>query len=115
LLIGPRPSHATDLIDEHEIGWQVDQGAVADTVSTLRSIVSMPSAALAAMGERARAAVRARFSKEHLCNAFCDVVEDSLLSGYGVDDLQPDTFQHRSKAAAETAAAAPTSQVATTR
>ena len=79
LLIGPRPSHAADLIEVHNIGWQVDQGDIVGLVAALRQIVATPPQTLAEMGRRAREAVRQHFSKDVLCNAFCDAVEHSLV------------------------------------
>jgi glycosyltransferase involved in cell wall biosynthesis len=78
LLIGPQPSHASDLIERHGIGWQVEQGDVNSTVATLRQISSSSSTELAEMGKRARAAIEGELSKERLCAAFCDVVEESM-------------------------------------
>jgi glycosyltransferase involved in cell wall biosynthesis len=75
LLIGPRPSHAADLIDRYQIGWQVDQGDISGTITAIRHASSLPSAARAEVGERARAAVRDRYSKARLRDAFCDVIE----------------------------------------
>jgi glycosyltransferase involved in cell wall biosynthesis len=77
LLIGPRPSHAAELIERHEIGWQVNQGDVAAAVATLRTIVDTPPADLAAMGGRAQQAVREHFHKHQLCPALCEVVEQA--------------------------------------
>ncbi len=78
LLIGPRPSHAADLIDRHQIGWQVDHGDIDGAVELLRRISSLPPASLAEMGQRARAAVRENYGKRALCEAFCDVVESAI-------------------------------------
>ncbi len=78
LLIGPRPSHAADLIDGQRVGWQIEHGDVAGAVSMLQKIVVLPLGELAAMGRRARGAVGERFSKRILCDALCDVIERSL-------------------------------------
>jgi len=78
LLVGPRPSHAADLIDRDHIGWQVDHGDVAGAVAMLRRIGETSPEALAEMGERGRAAVRERYNKRELCDAFCEVVERTM-------------------------------------
>jgi len=78
LLLGPRPSHAADLLDEFDLGWQAPHGDVEGLASLLRKIIDIPPERLAAMGERARQAIADRFGKEHLCREFCDVVEQGL-------------------------------------
>jgi colanic acid biosynthesis glycosyl transferase WcaI len=83
LLIGPRHSHAGDLIDRHQIGWQVKHGDVSATIALLKEILELPSAARFQIGQRARAAVRERYSQEHLCNAFCDDLEGNTLISSG--------------------------------
>jgi colanic acid biosynthesis glycosyl transferase WcaI len=81
LLVGPRPSHVTDLIDQYEVGWQVDHGDVTGMVARLRAIAEVPPAQLNEMGERARRAMQGHHRKEHLCGAFCDVVERNMNVG----------------------------------
>jgi glycosyltransferase involved in cell wall biosynthesis len=78
LFIGPRPSYASEVIEQHRIGWQVEHGDVSGAVEKLRCIASLPASELAAMGERARTAIRDEFGKDRLCTAFCDVVEESM-------------------------------------
>jgi glycosyltransferase involved in cell wall biosynthesis len=74
LFIGPRPSHAADILDQHGIGWQVDQGDVDGTVAALEAAVALPPVDRMAFGERARAAVSNHYNKHKLCNEFCDLV-----------------------------------------
>ncbi len=80
LLIGPRRSHAGELIDQHQIGWQVDHGDVTAAIDVLDHVASLPTADRANIGARARAAVQSHYSKQRLCKALCDVVERSLLA-----------------------------------
>jgi hypothetical protein len=75
LLVGPRPSHAADLIDEHALGWQVNHGDVKGLVERLRDILELPRAELAAMGELAQDVIHERFEKERLCGAVCEMLE----------------------------------------
>jgi glycosyltransferase involved in cell wall biosynthesis len=98
LLVGPRPSHAADLIDEHAIGWQVDHGDEPGLIDRLREVVKLPRAELAAMGARAQQVVRRRFDKELLCGAMCDVLEstvdrvavhETIRRPLGLDRLEP--------------------------
>jgi glycosyltransferase involved in cell wall biosynthesis len=78
LFVGPRPSHAADLVDRHQIGWQVEQGDVAGAVAALRAAAALAPAERAAIGQRASVAVSERYSRRVLCDAFCDVVERSM-------------------------------------
>lgn len=77
LLIGPRPSHASDLIDQFQIGYQVDHDDVAGVIATIRRVEALPAAERGSICERAHTAVREHFSKDKLCAGFCDVVERS--------------------------------------
>jgi glycosyltransferase involved in cell wall biosynthesis len=75
LLIGPRPSHAADIIDRFRIGWQTNHGDIDGAITLIEQIAAMPTAELAAVGERARQAIDEHYSKGQLCAAFCDVIE----------------------------------------
>src|SRR6185369_1137406 len=78
LLIGPRPSHAADLIDEYDIGWQVEHGNIKDAITAIQQTADTSAESRAEMGRRARAAIAERFSKKILCGAFCNIVEAGL-------------------------------------
>jgi colanic acid biosynthesis glycosyl transferase WcaI len=80
LLIGPRPSHAADIIERHGIGWRVDQGDVEGLAAVLQQVAAMPRTDLAAMGERARHIAQQYYSKKNLCAEFCDIVERGMTS-----------------------------------
>jgi colanic acid biosynthesis glycosyl transferase WcaI len=75
LFLGPRPSHAADLLDRHQLGWQVNHGDVAGTIAALEAAAALSPVERSAIGERARAAIADRYSKRVLCNALCDLVE----------------------------------------
>jgi glycosyltransferase involved in cell wall biosynthesis len=100
LLVGPRPSHAADLIDQNEIGWQVNHGDVAGLVKRLQAIVETPRSELAAIGQRAQQVVSERFAKEILCEAMCDVLDraaglveahEPIRRPIGIDRWEPVT------------------------
>ncbi len=78
LMVGPDPSHVTDILDEHRIGWRVPHGDVDAAVEVIRKILATDRDELAEMGRRAGQAVDAYFSKEHLATRFCDVLERGL-------------------------------------
>ncbi len=78
LFLGPRPSHATDLLDRFEVGWDVRQGEVDVLVEKLQSAIGSHDLDRAAMGQRAQAAIAKNYSKAILCEAFCDVIDPKL-------------------------------------
>lgn len=75
LCLGPRPSHATDIIDGENIGWTVEHGDVDRAESLIREIHRTSREQRMEMGRRARDIVDRRFTKSQLCSAFCDAVE----------------------------------------
>jgi colanic acid biosynthesis glycosyl transferase WcaI len=81
LLIGPRESHVGELLDRHDVGWQVAHGDVDGAEQVLREIARMPQERLDAMGARARALVAGGRGKAELCGRFCDVLERGLTGG----------------------------------
>ena len=78
LLLGPSPSHVSDLIDEHKIGWQIAHGDVEGAVRVLQRILATPPAALQAMGQRASEVIAKALSKKELMRRFCDVLQRGL-------------------------------------
>jgi hypothetical protein len=79
LLIGPRPSHASDLIDRCKIGWQVEHGDTARVLAAIHCAREMSSVCRAEMGNVGRTTIREEFSKRKLCGKLCDSVERSLM------------------------------------
>lgn len=78
LYLGPAPSHVSEIIQQHGLGWQVDHGDVDHMVAVLQEIASLPPSRLAEMGVRARQAFDSQFARQHLCGGFSDLVADSL-------------------------------------
>lgn len=78
LYFGPRPSHASDLIERHDVGRQVAHGDVAGAVATLEEMAALTLAERNEIGERARRAVAEHYGKRELCAAFCDAVERAV-------------------------------------
>lgn len=76
LLLGPRASHAGEIIAEHDVGWQVDHGDIDRTVTTLKQIIATDPDRMAALRENARRAVADHFGLDHLRGRFCDVLEN---------------------------------------
>ena len=78
LLLGPRQSHAGQIIQEHGIGWQVDHGDVDGAEAAIGEAWKLSRnnpVKLAAMGAKARQAIATHFSKTALCAAVCDAIE----------------------------------------
>jgi glycosyltransferase involved in cell wall biosynthesis len=76
LYLGPRPSHISDLLETHRIGWQVDHGDVDAATATIAQAASADSPALTEMGRRAAAALRQNLGQPLLCGQFCDRLEE---------------------------------------
>jgi hypothetical protein len=75
LFVGPSPSHITDLIERHQIGWQIPQGDVSAARLVLRQILATPRGELEAMGRRASTLMACELSKKTLLTQFCDLLE----------------------------------------
>jgi len=75
LYFGPRPSHISDLIDRHGIGWHVAHGDVTAAVETIRQLRSSPIERLQEMGVVAQRVVGQTLSQKRLCGELCDRLE----------------------------------------
>ena len=75
LLVGPNENHVADILDEHDIGWHVNNGDVDGTERVLREIAEMPIEALRDKGARAREVMAGRGGKEQSVARLCDVLE----------------------------------------
>ncbi len=76
LFLGPAPSHVSEIIEEFDIGWQIDHGDLDGAEDVIRRVLATDPDELRARGERARRAVAERFGKESLAGQFCDLVEE---------------------------------------
>jgi glycosyltransferase involved in cell wall biosynthesis len=83
LYLGPTPSHISDILAEHQIGWRVAQGDVDGMVRTLETIRRAPPEDLAKLGRRAREALQGRISQSILCARFCDGLERVMQADRG--------------------------------
>ena len=80
LVVGPAPSHVSELLDRLKIGWQVPHGSVERAVTTIRKMMETPEAERSAMGQRAREALRGDLGRTSLLSRLCDVLERGLPS-----------------------------------
>jgi glycosyltransferase involved in cell wall biosynthesis len=78
LLLGPNPSHVSDIIEQYNIGWHVAHGDVDGCVRVLREMLNTSPEQLAAMGQRAANVISTKLSKKNLCGEFCDVISRGL-------------------------------------
>jgi colanic acid biosynthesis glycosyl transferase WcaI len=81
LYLGPAPSHVSDLLQKHGIGWHVAHGDVDGVVRAIAAARRMAGAELAAMGARARRALRDGLGQAMLCGQMCDHVDRVFRSG----------------------------------
>lgn len=79
LFLGPAPSHVSELIERHGIGWQVAHGDVEGCVATLRRILSTSPAELAEMGTRAQHALATELGPRDLCDRMAEAVERAFV------------------------------------
>jgi colanic acid biosynthesis glycosyl transferase WcaI len=78
LFLGPRPSHISDLLDQHDIGFQVSHGNIQAAIDVITLMRAMPSQDLQGMGQRARELLNESLSQRLLCGKFCDAVETAF-------------------------------------
>jgi glycosyltransferase involved in cell wall biosynthesis len=78
LYLGPRPSHISDLLDEHSIGIHVDHGDTAGAVAAVEKFRDTPPEQMRTMGEKALAVMQRTLSQKLLCGRLCDAVEAAL-------------------------------------
>jgi hypothetical protein len=78
LFLGPRPSHVSDILEKHSIGWQVSHDDIDGMKRTLRQIRATDPAKLREMGRTAQEVLQRELSQEILRGKFCDRMEESL-------------------------------------
>jgi len=80
LLLGSKDSALGAIVMAEGIGWCVAHGDTEEMARLLESIVALPKDELIAMGARAKKLAIKRYSREHLCGEFCDVLEHAFSS-----------------------------------
>jgi len=78
LAVGPKPSHVSDVLQQADIGRQVDHDDVPGAVEAITELAQMAPAQRAAMGTRAWEIIRRELSKRVLCTRLGDLVEAAL-------------------------------------
>jgi len=75
IFVGPEPSHVSDIIADHRVGWRLGHGDVDGAERLFRSLPVMPQTELADMGRRAQHIVTGGLSREVLRGRLVDVLE----------------------------------------
>jgi colanic acid biosynthesis glycosyl transferase WcaI len=75
LFLGPKPSHVSDLIEQHQIGLAVEHGQVQACIDAIRDLQQSSIEQRARMGSRAQDAMRQGLSKPILLAKMADRVE----------------------------------------
>ena len=88
LLLGPDPCHASDLVDENDLGWHIQHGDVDAAISTIKHMVDQDVGVLAEMGQRGKTIVNEKLSQDILCTRFCDIIESGVQSNAAASRIQ---------------------------
>ena len=78
LFFGPRPSHVSDLLEQHGFGWHVAHGDVDGAARTIQTIRDTPPERLAEMGRVAQRVLAESLSQATLCRRFADGVTAAM-------------------------------------
>lgn len=78
LYLGPSPSHISELIDRHQIGWHRRHGDVEGMVAVLKQILETSDDDLSAMGVTARRVIADGLSEKALIGQLCGRLERAL-------------------------------------
>lgn len=80
LYLGPHPSHISDIIDRHAVGFRIVHGDVDGAVSAIRQLMAIDVEKLRQMGIDAQAVLRRELSQTILCGKLCDRLEQILFA-----------------------------------
>jgi colanic acid biosynthesis glycosyl transferase WcaI len=78
LFLGPRPSHVSDILEKHSIGWHVNHGDVAGMIATIRQIRGAQASRLEQMGLGAQEVLQRELAQEILRGRLCDRLQQAL-------------------------------------
>ncbi|NJL31254.1 MAG: glycosyltransferase family 4 protein [Phycisphaerales bacterium] len=78
LFCGPEPSHISELITDHKLGWQVRHGDVEGCVQKMLALAQTPTHDLQAMGQAGRELVANQLGKQQLGGRMGDVLARGL-------------------------------------
>lgn len=75
LFVGPRPSHVTDILDQHDVGRAVQHSDVDGCISAIRQLAALAQFERDAMGQTAVRVVAKDFDHHALITRFCEAAE----------------------------------------
>jgi glycosyltransferase involved in cell wall biosynthesis len=79
-LIGPESCHASEIMNQDDIGWHVRHGDVDGAVDAIVAMSSSGRSKLREMGATSRRVVQAQFGKDSLVRQLCDVLERGVAA-----------------------------------
>lgn len=110
LFVGPAPSHAADIFQRFNCGWQVHHGDVAGAIAAIESAASLSVDDRDAIGRRGQSAIKHEFSKRRVLAALCDLFGEQATASAG----HPQTKSPSHPSAHEAIRAARTVEIAKT-
>jgi hypothetical protein len=75
LFLGPKPSHISDLLDQHEFGLHIAHGDTDAAERAVLTLFSTDKHKLQAWGDTAQRLLGSKLSQQLLCGQFCNEVE----------------------------------------
>lgn len=79
LYFGPPSSHIADLLQAHDIGWQVSHGDISGAIKAIETVRTASRESLEEKGRTAQRVIRQKLNQTRLRNQFCDEIERRLL------------------------------------
>lgn len=79
LLIGPRPCHASEIIEAHDCGWIIQHGDVKGVVGLLNDLSGRPQSEMERTGKRGLEAVKNTYSKDILSEKLVKVLSGKVI------------------------------------
>jgi colanic acid biosynthesis glycosyl transferase WcaI len=79
LYFGPPSSHIADLLQAHDIGWQVSHGDIVGAIKAIDTVLTASRESLNQKGRTAQRVIRQNLDQTRLRNQFCDEIERRLL------------------------------------
>ena len=78
LYFGPKPSHVSDILEQHHLGWHVAHGDVAGAIKMLDEIRRTPVEKRDQMGRLAQHVLAETMGQQRLCERVCVEMERAM-------------------------------------
>lgn len=89
LLLGPVPCHVSDIVADHNVGWQLSHGEVDRAVELIQQIADMPASEREAMGQAAADVIHEHFDRDTMVEQFTQVVTRGIPDAQLVKSSSP--------------------------